>query len=118
MFNSDPASDWHELGRTGAQMVNAFEARRQARQEARAEEAARFQLGAPGWEGWDEAAQQNAIRDALLAELKRYAPNSPLLRDDIRSAIAQRGLNEFVRKGREAMDDSSVVSSGLVNIPR
>ena len=106
--------DWARLGESSAAFVRALESRWDERARTRAEHAARFLPGAAGWEGWDAAAEQSAIRDALLVELRRLDPTNPLLQGDVRRSIAERGLAAFIHGGREDLADAGVVSKSLM----
>ena len=108
------------LGREGGQFANAlFGARDQRRADRAANvraERERFEAGAPGWEGWDEAARQSAVRDALLTELGRLDPTNPLLNVALRDRIAGKGEAAYIRGGRKELTDANVLSNGEVRI--
>ena len=65
--------------------------------------------------GWEEAAGQIAIKDALTQELRRICPNHPLVaNDDLRSAIFEAGQANFIRKGRKDIMDAHIAQAGLL----
>ncbi len=104
------------MGREGAEFANAVFDRVAEKRALREAEAQRFQVGAPGWEGWDEAARLTATRDALMAELARLDPTNALLRQDVRTHIADAGMAEFIKGGRKALKDANVVTNGKIRL--
>ncbi|SIO61562.1 hypothetical protein [Paraburkholderia phenazinium] len=108
------------LGREGAALAHAvfdrIDRRRADREAVVQADRARFQEGALGWEGWDEAAFHNAVRDALLSELRRVDPGNLLLRDEARQAVGEKGVKAYVHNGRRALADAKVVSNGALRI--
>lgn len=114
------AADWELLGRESAQYANKVfdrvrENREAAEQRAR-EERERFQEGVESFKGWDAAAEHSAVRDALLAEIRRIDPRNPLLDPAVRKGIGEVGRKEYVRNGRTDFKDTYVVSAGKYRI--
>jgi len=63
--------------------------------------------------GWDEAAFQGAIRDALVMELARIAPDHPLVTNpELRGAIGEAGQARFIKMGRKELADCAIASAG------
>lgn len=106
-------ADWEELGRSSRAFVNALEERWEARKQAKAEAAARFQPGSPAYADIDYAARLYAVRQALLAEIARLDPHNALLDPNVRKGIADRGLQEFVQRGRQDYDDADLIRPHL-----
>lgn len=98
---------------------NALEARRAAREKKELEarrargEDVRTETEKAIHDGWDEAAFQNAIRDALVMELARIAPNHPMVTNkDLRTAIGEAGQARFIKMGRKELADAEIATAG------
>jgi len=61
---------------------------------------------------WEVAARQYAIRDVLVMELARIAPNHPLNNAELRAAIADAGEARYIKMGRKDLDDAGIASAG------
>jgi hypothetical protein len=114
------ADQWEMLGREGREYADGVFDRIQANNEARNRKAREareaYEENVPRYAGWDAAAKYAAMKDALLAEVRRLDPTNPLVNAELRKVVGDRGRKEFIKGGRKDIDDALIITRGIARI--